>query len=322
MSSIIKFYKYFPIDNKCVTPSQCVIPSWIERLQLFVNQEIWMTPLRNFNDPFEGIFKIKSLSPEAIENDQELLNSLLQAHQKTEPLLTKTDFMNRIKSPTFINELNERNQKPIEDLFSEHGALCLTLSPLSIPMWAYYGRDHSGCCIEFELDFSKIDYNTKYLDDFLNGEELILWQDQEFCFMLIKVTYGKESPIIDLAELNKLKKITPTPSQYEPTKYLIKNSAGFKFDHWLHEQEYRLIANANSEKSGLLNLQGYVPFLKVTGIIMGCKILSSHREEIINRFGNDCTLYDAKQSKTDYRIYLESIHAKEKLNTPIAVMSE
>jgi hypothetical protein len=56
---------------------------------------------------------------------------------------------------------------------------------------------------------------------------------------------------------------------------------GVKFKQWEYENEYRLISNTYSKKSGLMHLKGY-PFLKITEIIMGEKIGTGLDRSAIN----------------------------------------
>ena len=63
---------------------------------------------------------------------------------------------------------------------------------------------------------------------------------------------------------------------------------------WEHEDEFRLIVNGNSAESGLLPLEIFAPFLKVTGIIIGEQMDVDKRNRVYNLcFDKDMRIYNA-----------------------------
>jgi hypothetical protein len=312
--NIMKFYKYQPLSEE----------KHLDFVQNYFLQSVWMTPLKNFNDPFEGRFKFKSFSPEYVLSNTRLFNNILQEHIKIEgDGFTAKDLEERLGSDLFRQELKKTTV--IRDLFSNHGVLCLTASPDNIPMWAYYADNHKGCCIVFELDFSYIKDNTGISDEdidgfrsgILAGTDIISFNlaselDREFAFG--KVGYYENLPVIEC------EKALCINNSYNQSEYVIRNSVGVKYKQWEHEREYRLVTNSNSENSGLLQLKGYAPFLRVTGIILGSNI-DTNKEEKIRALcsENAINIYKAKCSEEDYKITINECYSE--ILIPSAVRS-
>lgn len=261
---IIELYKY---------------QSKIERLNGFLNQQLWLSTFAEFNDPFEGAFILKS-DPNKLKPGTAMFehhHSYFKQH--INPNLTQEQLLNSLKSPEFIQASNE-NRSLVKDFFSNHGAFCFASSNSNIPMWAHYANEHRGYCITFELNFLDIykllsgyskEIAREYRDAVLNGRDILSFHtkvDEDIKFVLTKVSYLPEVPEIYLDKFMELK------DEYQAVRYIIHNSMGVKFKQWDYENEFRLIVNANSLASGshLVDLKIYAPFLKVTGVIMGSKM--------------------------------------------------
>ncbi len=293
VSMKMKLYKYISLDK-------------LQYLESYFKQEIFLSPLDSFNDPFEGRFCLKSLLPETILSKPKLFQEILDQHKIIEPNLTAGNLKIRLKSKEFQDSII--NKKIVyKHLFNSHGAICLTRSPNNIPMWAYYGKAHTGCCIEFELDFNVIQRATNINDtainnfsrDVYNGETLISFNlpGTSYEFVFVRVKYEKKIPTIDL------NKIIDLPS-LERTIYIVSNSVGVKFIQWQHEQEFRLICNSYSNNSdNLLPLKAFAPFLKITGVIMGSAIKDKNKKTIIEKTeAYNLSLFSASCSKLEYLI--------------------
>lgn len=265
--NIVKFYKYLSLSKQ----------DSFKYLRNYLKQMIWLTPLKNFNDPFEGRFKFTSITSDYVLSDPVLFDGILKKHHENGDVgLTAEMLRERLSSAEFCQEL-KNNSKFVKDIFSDHGVLCLTTDCADIPMWAYYADDHRGCCIEFELNFSHIQEQAgiadtkirEFMDGISNGSEILSFHlgGSPYEFVFLKVKYDANLPTIDHDQFYRL------TSRYDQIEYVVKRSVGVKFIEWSHENEYRLIANANSADSGLLGLERFAPFLKVTGVIIGSRIL-------------------------------------------------
>lgn len=284
-----------------------------EYLESFFKQQIWLTPLSSFNDPFEGRFKLIPLTSQTILSKHEMLNQYLELQrQNGEPDLTREVFISRLESGQFQDELIA-NSPSVHNLFQSHGAICLTPDPTNIPMWAYYGNNHKGCCLKFELDFQLIQNETgmtdlaHYVEEVKNGKTLLAFHlpKTDYEFVLSKVEYEKEMPTIDLNEVIKLK------TKIDQTKYLVSRSVGVKYRHWKHEHEYRLIANTNSviQNNLSLPLKIIAPFLSITGIITGSN-MDNENIERVKKMANQYKigLSKASCSPDGYKIEIAEDH--------------
>ena len=313
----MKFYKYQSLSEA----------EHFEFVKNYISQRVWITPLKNFNDPFEGRFRFVSFTPEFLLSNSEVFDVILQEHIKIEgPSFTANDLKERLLSGEFRKEL--KKPRVVRDMLSNHGALCLTASNNNIPMWAYYADNHKGCCIEFELDFSYIKDNAGILDEqidefkngVLNGTDIISFNlnselDREFAF--VKVGYSDDLPVIEADKAASIK------NSYDQSEYIIRNSVGVKFKQWEHEREYRLVTNSNSESGGLLQLNGYAPFLRVTGIILGSKI-DPINKEIISELCNksEIKLYTANCSNEGFDVVVSDGGYEQPITTEECLISD
>ena len=292
----IVLYKYMSMANE----------KQFTYLESYLNQQIWLSPLSSFNDPFEGSFRIKSFRPDVILAKPSLFNQMLELHhQNGEPDLNRETFIFRLKSAEFQDVLLASCSE-VHDLFKSHGAICLTPDPTNILMWAYYGNNHKGCCLKFELDFQLIqneigiDDLEFFVQEIHKGKTLISFHlpGTDYEFVLSKVRYADKIPIIDLNKIINLKTII------EQTKYLVPRSVGVKFKQWKHEKEYRLIANTNSiiEDKQALPLKNIAPFIKVTSIIIGSKMEDKTKRRIEKMARYKMNVSKASCSEKDYKI--------------------
>lgn len=299
MSNILKFYKYQPLsDDKHFT-----------YLQNYLDQKVWLTPLGKFNDPFEGRCSLVRYSLQFVLDNPDIFNRLLKEYRlNVMPELTEEDFKSFLNSNE-LRDYHSNNHVQISH-FDRHGALSLTRKNNNISMWAYYADNHKGYCVEFELDFNHLRKTTliesKKLDEFIKnihqGSQILSSKLRDYpqAFVFAKVRYSKEIPSISYDHSAKL------TSEYDQLEYFVKNSVGVKSMEWEHEDEFRLIVNGNSEDGGLLPLDWFAPFLKVTGIIIGAQMDDGKRKRVHNLcLDKKITLYNAICSGTHYEIMIE-----------------
>jgi hypothetical protein len=298
--------------------------SEISRLEDFLSQRIWLQPLSQFNDPFEGVLTVSS-DPTNVQMGTPIFEHHLAYYKKLiDPNITPDEFLNKLKSPPFIKLLAEESKKLNWDVFANHGAFCFASSPSDIPMWGYYAKDHRGFCITFEFDFALIlselpqlrEHSQAYKNQVLNGKQIISFHskyDDQVKFVFVKVQYLPEPPNINLDQFLSI------TDKYEAVHYVIRNSIGVKFNKLSHEGEYRLIANANSASSDgqLVDLKKYAPFIKVTGVIMGARMSEEDKElcrSLCNKY--KIKLSQAKCSPLKYEVLIEPIEDFSSTNSP------
>lgn len=270
MSYKLKLYKYKPFSSV----------DEFNQIEDYFKQKIWMPPLDSLNDPFEGKFKLTLPKIETIRKDPVLTQIILDTlRENGKQYLSEKELDAELLE--FVDMYKDQmGSKLMHDIFSRFGVFSFTDNPSNIPMWSYYANYHQGYCIIFELDFDdafgQMGLNAyqkrEYMDLIKNGEESLTFKtnDGEFRFAFTKVKYKEEIPVINFENAVSIK----NQGNSIQMRFLLEHSFGVKFKQWEHENEYRLIANANSvdhadSKSMCL---GYAPFIKVTGLVMGKKL--------------------------------------------------
>ena len=298
---IIKLYKYQSLIELHDDHEE---KEWHRRLQKILEQNIWLNPLSEFNDPFERNFKYTE-NPRKALKDEKLFKFFYEFYcADTNTEISKKEFKAILVSQAFKKRIGEVSNEWIDIPFSRHAAYSFTRDPSNIPMWAHYANNHRGYCLIFDLNisfFSKI-LNIpdipQYIQDILGGKEILNFYLPTLgaTVAFAKVRYCKSPKIMKLNKLLILQ-------NYELAEYLLINFLAVKYYQWKYEEEYRLVVNINSKENGLLNLQSLMPFLRVTGIIMGCKLDDNEKQFILNQSQiNNISVYQAECSKEAYAV--------------------
>ena len=122
-----------------------------KKLTTLCNKQIYMSELRDFNDPFDG--KGFFYDPNQLAD---------------------------------IKRLEERGGRIIEDFTSFVKTTCFTVNGVnSMPMWAHYGNNHRGFCVSYNKKnnsklFSCV-YPVQYTDERLDITRLVRKQAIEIC---------------------------------------------------------------------------------------------------------------------------------------------
>ena len=287
----MKLYKYCPTKNIG------------KRLQGYLEQKIYFSPVRKLNDPFEGHFKLNPIAPRVVLLDKAVFEKFFYIYHQHYPSMTKYEFEEMLKSPEFRKKVGHF---VVRDFFQEHGVFSLTSKNDSIPMWTYYASDHKGYCIEFEVIFSEETTGNVSEEEFKNGEKSIVRGNSRTPIVYFsKVAYSDQIPTVDQNKLY---------SEHND-EYLAKNTLGTKFMEWQHEQEFRLFANSSSfgfEPDLLTIGSGVFSFLRVSGVIAGSVMSEDNRvcvknaiRDINEKSGGNITfkVADTKSSE-EYKILI------------------
>lgn len=301
MSHKVLMYKYKPLPT--AQDLQYLEDSLTHRA-------IWMPPVTSLNDPFEAVFRFIPASADDLKNNDELRRDILKwYHQNVAPDMTKEQLLETAT-------LAEQNplKTYVKSLFREHGVFSLTACPSNIPMWNHYANAHKGYVIIFEVDLSvpassepTAERRKPYIESFIQGKEIATWQETDINstlrFIFGKVKYADKPPEFSFMKFNKM-----GMNGYEGMKYIFEHCLGVKYEQWVYEDEFRIVANLNSDISDkrLMSLSYYVPFIKLKGLIMGKDLA------IKNVFADLCKrtevdLYQANCSDEDYRITFKKI---------------
>ncbi|RID85315.1 DUF2971 domain-containing protein [Peribacillus asahii] len=183
------------------------------------NGKLWFCNAKNLNDPFD--------CKATYFNEEELLSQL-----KNRSVIEKKDVIN--KSLDFLQSIAK--------------VTCFTEDPFNMPMWAHYGDNHEGICVEYDLT------QLPYGSDFSNGLYPVGYEDKRYDVTnLLKMTF-EEEPNQKLALLFFL--------------MLLKHKS------WSYEKEWRIILPDERHNGGLENFP-----IKPTAVYFG---LNSSQEEIEN----------------------------------------
>lgn len=274
MNYKLKLYKYKPFSSV----------DEFNQIEEYFQQKIWMPPLESLNDPFEGRFKLTPPKIKTVRKNPMLKQIVLEVlRENGKPDLLEYQLDSELSQ--FVELYNNQiGTRMIHDQFSRFGIFSFTDNPSNIPMWSYYANYHQGYCIVFELDFSsafeliELNLNQKieYMKLIKNGEEAI--------------NIGSHDNAVKM-------------------RFLLAHSFGVKYKQWEHENEYRLIANANSidhADSKPMSL-GYAPFIKVTGLIMGKKLKPK------NALIELCKQYHMDLIQADYSLEKYEVVISDKL---------
>lgn len=183
--SVKSLYKYLP---------------WSKRTKdILTTERIWYSKVTEFDDPFEGIYNIKSdASPEsliALAIKQKVkggftwnqISSFIRDNIVGD---THIDFMGNIDGlniqKSFIDKIDNLIETALQN-FENIGVLSLSEDPRSILMWTHYANQHKGICIEFRREYGEpstddihcrpVTYAQRYpvpgMDDLLKEDHLL-----------------------------------------------------------------------------------------------------------------------------------------------------
>jgi hypothetical protein len=118
-------YKYFPTDA--------------DKLERFINCQVYLTPPKYFNDPWD--FRPRSEPPthEQIQQIVKETGAKLSSHGLR-------DFHKEVNGPNYLEDEAQEQQNGLSELV---GLVCLTEKHLDRLMWSHYGDSHRGFVAEF-----------------------------------------------------------------------------------------------------------------------------------------------------------------------------
>lgn len=254
-------------------------------LKNYCDHKVWLHRICELNDPFEGRYICNHPKPSIVLKDPELYAHYYKIMNNEENGLSESEFKKFLNSPKVAQELDKR--KFDNDQFKNYGILSLTQSPIDIPMWTYYANNHQGYCIEFELDFLKIQQISGlsksqikvYMEDVLKGNEILSFHSNDNHFCIFRVNYSKKLPVLQIEELLEL------TDNYTRNKFILRNTVGTKFKDWSHEKEFRIVTKEHSKK--LVSLKDFIPFLLFKGIILGVKTKPENKRFVTKLFNKN-----------------------------------
>jgi hypothetical protein len=297
-----------------------VIP---DRIDILEHSLIRLTQPFVFNDPFECFPYIKEVAhDERVSaylnkhqcSEEEKENMLLQSWKEeqekhSELNVTYEEFREYLKfkmdqAGSFVSDLLKGIASMDDPSFrcktvhaltqamnQEIGILCLTEKLDNLLMWAHYASNHTGFVIEF---------NEKH-PFFDRGSEI---------GHLKKVRYSIARPEVTLLD--------PTLSDMEHIYHWINDIFCVKSEHWDYEHEWRMIVALKNCQNVIASQQDDVylfelPKSCITGIVLGCRISTEHKERFLNVLRNDddyrhVSLRQAEMDEKEFRLRFIEIH--------------
>ena len=167
---------------------------------------------------------------------------------------------------------------------------CLSAVYDSILMWSYYGENHSGVCLEIEVDenseyLSQVKYKTER--PYMQMEKLI----RDFC--------GKMFAQADMSNINKDPILLPLVVQPYVTKA----------QEWAHESEYRMlyledVFEQNDIEKRMCDdgKERYFCPIKITKVFLGANMTPDKKEVLRNIIPEEIEIVEMKISDSKYEI--------------------
>ena len=196
-------------------------------LECLSDNNVWYSKLADLNDPLEG-----SVDDEYLRVQVQNLNGRFRASNKN----VREDAMKTLFSA--LDGFLKRREKV--------GIYALSTDFRNESLWAYYGCNHEGFCIEYDL------------------EQLVHSFKQEPIYQT-KVKYAKERPKLETKDLDALRK--------GKQENLIQKLLGTKSQRWGSEEEIRLI----SDYPGLNRIKAEA----VTAVYFGHGMTNSRKRKVI-----------------------------------------
>ncbi len=183
-------FKYFPADE--------------DKLERFTNGQIYLTPPKHFNDPWD--FRPRTEPPTKEQAEKEAPSVLLPEDLR--------DFHKEASSPSFLEAEAYEQQNGLSELI---GLICLTEDHLNRLMWSHYGDSHKGFVAEFRC--TQFQYT----------------KEKNQAFSVCTAPFGKAAMKVQyLPEQPVLKREGKTITN-------IKEVFWTKHELWVYEREWRII---------------------------------------------------------------------------------
>jgi len=238
--------------------------------KVFTHNEIYFSSPYEFNDPFDSKLHLTCNGTMT-----EIKRYLCKQYQKKSPKRSKQEILTYVEMEIMAKRmdetvLNEAMEKSREILRKRFGICCFSEKRDNILMWAHYAKQHTGFCLEFDID-----------NDFFRP-----------ITRAIKVEYDAIWPELNVMRLDSY-----------PEGELGKKLP-IKANDWEYEQEWRIM---DYEKGpGIQNF----PEDALSGVIIGCRISEENRENVFEwcrKRNHPPTLYEAREKQKEFGLDIVKI---------------
>jgi hypothetical protein len=216
-----------------------------------------------FNDPFDSK---PHLTCDGTMKERKLY--LCKQYQKKYPTRSKEEILTSVEMEIITKGrdrivLEEALEKARELLRKKLGICCFTEIRDNILMWAHYAKQHTGFCLEFDV-------NNEFFRPITRS---------------IKVEYEVILPLVNVLQLD-------TYPEGELGKKLL-----IKANDWRYEKEWRIVAEEKGP--GIQNF----PEDALSGVIFGCRISQENKENVFRwcrERKHQPTLYEAREKQKEF----------------------
>jgi len=251
-------------------------PEYLKRLEilrkLFTHNELLFdSPLR-FNDPFDCKidFSFEGCTDKDIRGFIEEKQKYLKRNVDVEKEY-EAAIGNKLEWQQNIMKSAIKNLQPDMD---KMGILCFSNHRDDILMWSHYSDGHRGFCLEFDkklLEAWKLCRPIDYDNKYLSFKE-----------------FNEAFP--------------------DNNEKLIQLLLLRKSEHWIYENEWRIIVKPDNDNSG--NRYYTFPEELLTGVIFGCQMTEDKknliREYLMNR-KNHIQFYEARKKENEFALEINEI---------------
>lgn len=244
-----KLIKYIALFDEKKEPSRNK-----KRFSTLKNEEMWISSIQALNDPFE--FK-------SIYIDQ-----------------------NWCTTHGFPMEIINKFRESI-DYSQNYGVSCLSSCSniYNLPMWAYYANNHSGFCVEYEVENKEHIREVLYEPARIDVTRLLLHLIEKFKAL---PQFSTESEAMEYFKENENQMMDE-----KRIGLLFLYSMFIKSTQWEHEKEYRVLFDAPNKNISLKSIG-----IKTCRIIGGYNCSEEHMQRL-NDISKNLGCGNAYQMKLD-----------------------
>jgi len=265
-------------EGKNVTTENVVEPNVLYKYcafneytdKIFTHNKVYFSSPDEFNDPFDSK---PQLTYDGTMTERK--RYLWKLYQKKYPTRSKKEILTDVEMEITTKGrdrivLEDAVAKARELLRKKLGICCFTEIRDNILMWAHYAKQHTGFCLEFDV-------NNEFF---------------RLVMRAIKVEYEVTLPIINVLQLDTY------PRGELGEKLLIKAN------DWRYEKEWRIV---DTEKGpGIQNF----PADTLSGVILGCRISEKNRQDVFRwcrKRKHPPALYQASEKQKEFGLDIVKI---------------
>jgi len=258
-------------DENAVEPSvlykYCAFNEYTERI--FTHNEIYFSSPDEFADLSDS--KVCCVC----EGEAKKRGSYLcEIYRRKCPERSKEEILSHVKKLMKEKDGGSDLQKVLEEsgerLRKKLGIYCLTEKRDNILMWVHYAKQHSGFCLEFNVDNEFFVPHAR----------------------AIKVEYEVILPVLNVLQLD-------TYPKGEVGRKLLAKACD-----WEYEQEWRIVETKKGP--GIQNF----PEDALSGVILGCRITQENKEDLLRwcrKRKHLPTLYEAREKQKEFGLDIVKI---------------